>query len=358
MKGFVLAVDDDENFRTSLRRLLRGAGLKVIPASGALEALEILKKEKIDLVLADLHMIGISGKQLLAQIKESPETQHIPVIMISGVHDVGTVIECLNLGADDYVNKPFDKTLLLTRVHLSLDRKFLVERERAHMEQITKEKLHAESLLKALFPRPVIEELKHTKRIEPRLCEQVSVLFTDIVNFTSYCRNTSPETIHLQLQELVEAFESISNKHKMQKIKTVGDAFMCVGGLWENTEYCGQNAVDCALEMVNKAPQLSAGWEIRAGVHMGPVMAGVVGHQQYFYDVWGDTVNTTARIEASAETGTVLVSNKIRDTLPLSYTVKEKGSFNLKGLGEIPLYKVLSVMKDLESDNFSKLTIN
>lgn len=341
MEHVILVIDDDQNFRAGLDRRLRREGFKVLSAGDGWEGLEVLKSTPADLILVDVKMPKMNGYQFLEMVKSDPDTKAIPVIMVSGLDDIDSIVTCLEKGADDYINKPFNATLLLTRIRSCLDRKILHDREIRNLNELKKEQQHADELLRALFPQPVIQELKEEKGIRPRSHDNVAVLFADVVNFTKFCSEAPPQEVLEHLQELIQAFEKIALKHQLQKIKTIGDAFMCVGGLWGVDDNLVSSAVECGLKMVEFAPTTSAQWQVRVGIHVGPVIAGVVGHLQYMYDVWGDTVNVAARVQQNCAPGTLTISEKARTSLAGKYDTEHIGNIFLKGKGEMNLYTVV-----------------
>jgi class 3 adenylate cyclase len=273
-------------------------------------------------------------------MKDDPDLVDIPVIMLSGLSDIENVVICLDAGADDYLQKPVDHTLLMTRVQSSLEKSRLRAREQEQLAQLQQEKQHVEELLRVLFPQPVIRELKKEKAVQPRLHENVSVLFADIVGFTSFCRIEKPEVVFLHLQQVMDALELAAARFGMQKIKTIGDAFLCVGGLWRDDDHPVSAAVKCGLEMVRVVPSLPAGWKLRVGIHMGPVISGVVGCRQYQFDVWGDTVNVAARIQGACPEGAVMVSDIAFKEVAGMYPTSASSMINLKGRGELKLHVI------------------
>jgi len=144
--------------------------------------------------------------------------------------------------------------------------------------------------LHALFPPEVVIELKETSSIRPRRYERVGVLFLDIVGFTPFCnsRRDRPEEVVNTLQRHFLAFEQIARTHGVQKIKTIGDAFMGTAGLLRPCENPVLTLIRCGLEMIQSARAGNPPWEVRVGIHIGPVVAGVLGQTQYSFDIWGE----------------------------------------------------------------------
>ena len=146
--------------------------------------------------------------------------------------------------------------------------------------------------------------------------------------------------MHRDLQELVETMEDVATAHGMEKIKTIGDAFLGACGLLTFTDNPTRDAVQCGLAMIEGAEQLLTPWKIRVGVNTGPVVAGVVGRQKYQYDIWGDTVNTAARMESQATPGTVCVSDATYELVKSDFKGKSLGTPEIKGKGTIELFEI------------------
>src|SRR5262249_11901213 len=149
-----------------------------------------------------------------------------------------------------------------------------------------------------------------------------------------YCEQRQPEEVISHLQEMVEVYEQLVLQYEMEKIKTIGDSFMASAGLLRRVENPVLNSVQCGLEMVGAARRLTAKWKVRVGIHVGPVMAGVVGHRQYLFDLWGDTVNTAARVESHGVDGVVNVSRPTWERVADRCEGESLGLIPLKGKGE------------------------
>jgi class 3 adenylate cyclase len=292
------------------------------------------------LVLLDLLMPELDGREVLAQMKDDPALRDIPVIMISALDQVEGIVRCIELGAEDYVAKPFNPVFLRARIGAGLEKKRLRDREVSYLRQIQQEKQRSEDLLHIILPQDVAEELKATNRVQPRRFENAGVLFCDIVGFTAYCDQHPPEEILPQLQAVVEAFEEITAQHGLEKIKTIGDSFMSTAGLRTTVINPALTCVQCGWDMIAAARRLPPHWQARVGVHVGPVIAGVVGHRKYQYDVWGDTVNLAARMEDIAQPGSVCVTAETCRWLEGYCQKVPLGRIEIKGKGLLELFRV------------------
>ncbi|GAB4140335.1 MAG: hypothetical protein Tsb009_09660 [Planctomycetaceae bacterium] len=305
----VLIVDDIETNRDLLSRGVREGGHHVLFATNGEEALEILNREPVDLVLLDIMMPKVDGYEVLRQMKADTELRHIPVIVISASDEVASAVKCIEMGAEDYLPKPCDSVLLKARIRSCLERKRLRDLELMHRDQVELEKLRADRLLKALFPQFVLRDLISDAKYPPRRFDEVAVMFADIVGFTTYCRNRRPEEIVTPLGQLVESFEQIASGHRLTKIKTIGDSFMATAGLLDTIENPVLACIQCGREMIEASRKLPPHWNLRVGIHFGSVVAGIVGTTQYAFDLWGDTVNTAARIEGYGTDGAINLSS-------------------------------------------------
>ncbi|MEW9921815.1 adenylate/guanylate cyclase domain-containing protein [Marimonas sp. MJW-29] len=338
----LLVVDDNEDNRyTLLRRLKREGYENVDVAENGQEALDILGEQSYDLILLDIMMPVLNGYETLERIKSDMRMRAIPVIMISAVDQIESVVQCIEAGAEDYLPKPFNAALLRARIRASLEKKRLRDQEAEHLKQIEVEKKRADDLLHATLPAAAVHELKSTNSVRPRHFEDVVVLFCDVVNFTSYCDENSPETVVSHLQDLVTAFEEISTRNGLEKIKTIGDAFMATAGLLQHVEDPAIASVRTGFEMIDVLKGHASGWEIRIGIHQGPLVGGVIGKKNYAFDIWGDTVNIAARIVDQAGPGSVLVSEAIWRNSRDAFHGKSKGMVELKGRGSHELIECI-----------------
>lgn len=343
MNGRVLVVDDNEMNRDMLSRRVERQGHLVKLAKDGLEALEVLRAEPIDLVLLDIMMPGMNGYEVLETVKSDPVLQHIPVIMISAVDEIDSVVRCIEMGAEDYLPKPFNPVLLKARIGAALDKKKMRDQEQAYLSQIEAEKQRVDELLHVILPDVIVAELKATNAVKPRRYDNVAVLFCDIVGFTSYCDRRDPEEVIPHLQKMVEIFEDLTQRYDLEKIKTIGDSYMTTGGLLRPLPNPVLNCIQCGLEMVAIAPTLPPQWKVRVGIHVGPVVAGLVGSRQFLFDVWGDTVNTANRIEGVGVPNAVNISGDAWRQVADLVQGESRGLMNIRGKGDLELFRVDSI---------------
>jgi len=303
-----------------------------------------MSESPFDLVLLDIMMPVLNGYEVLEEMREDPRLRHIPVIVISAIDEIESTVKCIKLGAEDYLSKPFNPVLLRARVGACLEKKRLRDQEQEYLKQIEDEKKRADDLLEVILPKSIAEELKRTNEVKPRRYESAVVLFADIVGFTEYCDQRAPDEVLDKLQEMVYAFEGLVSEHSLLKLKTIGDSFMAAAGLLnDDTDPKIDpvlNSVRCGLAMISSLDSLKLGWNIRVGIHTGPLVAGVVGHRQYLFDVWGDTVNTASRIEEHGKPGAVNLSRQAWEKVSSYFECASTQTVAVKGKGDLQIIQV------------------
>ncbi|MBV8606188.1 MAG: response regulator [Singulisphaera sp.] len=336
--GRLLVAEDNTAIRDLLCDLLRRQGHEVVAAGDGIDALLAIHARPFDLLLTDIEMPRVNGFQVIEHLKDDPELREIPVIVISGHGELDGIAHCLKMGAEDYLPKPFNRTILKARVDACLEKKRLRDRNEQQRRRF-------DELLHAILPGKVVAELAATNVVRPQRHEDIAVLFADIVGFTAYCdrHQDQPEVIVHYLQQLFEIWEEIASGFGVQKIKTIGDAFMAAAGLLEDAEDAVLDCVRCGLRMIEATQQLRddqgqcLGWNLRVGIHAGPVVAGVLGRRQYLYDLWGDTVNTASRLESHGKPGCVNLSTSAWRRVASHFQGELHGSVEVKGKGMMEL---------------------
>jgi adenylate cyclase len=214
------------------------------------------------------------------------------------------------------------------------------------------EKDRSENLLLNILPEEIAQELKIYGKAEARDFDLVSILFTDFKGFTEASAKMSASLLVGEINTCFEAFDGIMEKHKIEKIKTIGDSYMAAGGLPVPTDDSVKNTVKAAIEMqsfitkrkAENEAQNKPAFEMRVGVHTGPVVAGIVGVKKFQYDVWGDTVNTASRMESNGEVGKVNISQSTYELIKTEteFKCESRGKIEAKGKGEIEMWFVAS----------------
>jgi len=332
----VLIVDDNEDNRFTLSMRLEACGYEnIVTAENGREALDKMRERPVDLVLLDIMMPELDGYGVLEELRTDTVLRDIPVVMISALEDINSVVRCAELGATDYLTKPFNPVLLKARVDNCIEKARYKAQEAVHLARIENEKRRADELLSTMLPRSIARALKRKGRLAPQRYEEVAVLFCDVVGFTAYSERHPPETVFAELESLVDRFEEIAQQHCLEKIKTVGDAFMATANLLSPLDEPTHASVACALDMIAATEAVHADWAVRIGIDQGPVSAGIMGKTQFQFDVWGDTVNTAARIEEFGRAGTVNVSGRAWLHLRNRGQGRSLGFVDLKGKEKI-----------------------
>jgi class 3 adenylate cyclase len=340
--GSMLVVDDVEANRDLLSRRLQRQGHLVVVAENGRRALDLLQTQHFDLVLCDIMMPEMNGYQVLEHLKADPILRHIPVIMISALDDMESVVRCIQMGAEDYLFKPFNPTLLKARIGACLEKKRLRDQEQAYLKQLQLEREKSERLLLSILPKSVAEQLKEETQTIADNFPDVTVLFADIVDFTKIASYRSPIDIVNLLNTIFSAFDHLAEKHGLEKIKTIGDSYMLVGGIPiphpNHAEAVAEMALDMQTAIAKFNQETGESISIRMGVSTGPVVAGVIGTKKFIYDLWGDTVNIASRMESQGVTGCIQVSETTYQRLRDRYQFEERGIIDIKGKGEMRTY--------------------
>jgi class 3 adenylate cyclase/tetratricopeptide (TPR) repeat protein len=229
----------------------------------------------------------------------------------------------------------FAGLVLLSLLSFFIFRNFLNQRRSNRIIQSEKQK--SDALLLNILPAEVAGELKEQGRAAARQFESVTVLFTDFVDFTQVSEKLSPQELVGELHLNFKAFDEIIERHGLEKIKTIGDAYMAVCGLPVPDADHARKAALAALE-IQAFTQNRPGFDIRIGLHSGPVVAGIVGVKKFAYDIWGDTVNTAARMESSSEAGKINLSGATYERLKAEFDCTYRGKIAAKNKGEIDMY--------------------
>ncbi|ALO15097.1 Adenylate cyclase [Salinivirga cyanobacteriivorans] len=224
-------------------------------------------------------------------------------------------------------------------------------------QELTREKERTDELLHNILPEVVAHQLKKGKK-KPKRHKSVTVMFADFKGFTKICKKHEPAEIVHTLDELFSIFDTIAEKHYLEKIKTIGDAYMCAGGMPMKNKSHHVNTVMAALEIqqflfeYNKPRMLKKEtvWECRIGIHSGEVFAGVVGQKKFAYDIWGDTVNLASRMETSGAVNSVNISETTHALVKDYFECIPRGEINVKNIGKVNMFFVVGLKPEYTDD--------
>jgi class 3 adenylate cyclase len=340
--GNILVVDDMETNRNLLSRRLSRDGHRVTTAEGGRQALDLMEVEDFDLVLLDLMMPEMNGFEVLARLKADARLHHVPVIMISALDEMDSVVRCIEAGAEDYMPKPFNPVLLKARISACLEKKQWRERERMYLDRLEDEKEKFERLLLNILPQQIIGRLNSGESIIADRFDDVSVLFSDLVGFTEISSRLPPTRLVSYLNSLFSEFDAIARELGVEKIKMIGDAYMVVAGVPEPRPDHAQAVANMALRMVETVERANrdqdSPFQARIGIHSGAVVAGIIGTHRFVYDVWGDTVNVASRLETQGLANRIQISEATAGLLREGFELESRGTIAVKGKGKLKTY--------------------
>jgi adenylate cyclase len=334
-RKLVLIVDDTPTNVSVVSGVLKDQYRTKVATNGEKALAIATAADKPDLILLDVMMPGMDGFEVCRRLKEDPSTREIPIIFLTAKTDAVDEEKGFEVGAVDYIHKPFSAPIVLARVKTQLALQDAVSEAQDARAQ-------ADQLLHALLPKKAADEIRSYGTVIPRRYENVAVLFCDVTNFTAYCDQHEPEDVISRLDALFVIFERVTAKHGLEKIKTIGDGFMAAAGLLHEVQDPIGSAVRCGLEMASTLIDAHLGWEVRVGVHAGPVVAGVVGQERYQFDIWGDTVNLASRMVGMGAPGSVATTQEIWEQLGSTFHGEALGEIEVKGKGAISIFGVRS----------------
>ncbi|HVM78919.1 MAG TPA: response regulator [Stellaceae bacterium] len=354
-RGTILVVDDNEGNRELLSRRLGRQGHAVELAADGRSALKLMRRRPVDLVLLDVMMPEMDGYEVLKRLKSDDALRHIPVLMISARDEIEGVIRCIELGAEDYLPKPFNAVLLKARINACLEKKRLRDREAHHLrtvadwnrtleqrvqEQVTQ--LERLSRLKRFFS-PQIAELILKGGVDDPLKTRrrdITAVFLDLRGFTAFAETSEPEDVMAALREYHGEMGKLIVAHEGTLEHFAGDGMMIFFNDALQIENSAERAVRMALEMSERVRALSAEWRKRGfelalgiGIAQGYATIGAIGFEgRWEYGAIGTVTNLAARLCAEAKSGQTLATSRVVAGVQDSAEVEEIGDLALKGL--------------------------
>ena len=393
MPRTIVIAEDSRVPAMILKKALESRGHAVHWGADGVLALALVREHRPAILISDVEMPKMDGHALCRAVKSDPDLRHIPVLMLTSLAATSDILAGLREGADAYVTKPYDPEHVLDRIDhllaqdpaadrpgvpleldyggerllLDVSRRQLLNlllstyenilqqnaklaemhRDLADANRQVEESLRkTRELLYKVFPARIADELADTGQSEPRHFDAVTVLFTDFVGFTKTAETMSPKELIADLDRYFLRFDRLLAACGMEKLKTIGDAYMAAAGVPEPRP---THALDAALFAIGLRDavaeigrdQRAAGlpvFPIRIGLHTGPLVAGVIGQQRFLYDLWGDTVNTASRMESRGEPGRINISAATHALVEPWFECTPRGRIEVKGKGEVEMF--------------------
>jgi len=319
------------NHRTSIlvsglqKEVYRRVQLGLVLALALLGLLSIGYTVILRLVLRPIRLLSLAVQQL-------EQGKFAEIQSIRGVRELNQLVTAFNQMASILHQREKEKETALTD---------LGEKATA----LEKEKGRTEKLLLNVLPIAIADRLQKGEKVEAETFPEVTVLFADVVGFTKLAAELGPRSVANLLNELFEIFDDLAEKYKLEKIKTIGDCYMAVAGVPDRSPTHAQQMADFSLEALSalksQNKQMSRNLEIRIGMHSGTVAAGIIGRKKFAYDLWGDVVNITSRLEGTAEPMKIHVSESVHARLEDSYLFEERGEVELRNRGKLRTYYLI-----------------
>ncbi|KTD70787.1 adenylate/guanylate cyclase domain-containing protein [Legionella tucsonensis] len=341
-KGSILVVEDNEMANDLLIRRLKHYGFNAISCRDASKVLDEIVVGNFDLILLSIITSGVSGFEVLKRIREHSLYYYLPVIVISPLKEIDAVVRCLEMGADDYLLKPFNPVIFKARIEASIEKKILRDKEKLYLIQLKEAKKKSDDLLLNIVPSAIAERLKSGEQIIVERFPSITAIFIDIVNFSNLSDKLTPSELIEMLNTIFSTMDELTDQFGLEKIKTIGDCYMAVAGAPTHNQLHAERVAHFACSVLEKIREMNKGshlpLQIRIGIHSGSVVAGVIGKKKFAYDLWGKTINLASRMESHGEPDRIHVSEATYQLLKDRFVFEKRGTILVKGVGEMPTY--------------------
>ncbi len=343
MKPKILIADDDPVSQSILSDLVANQGYEVTLVSNGTDAWKALKTDpQLHVAFIDWMMPGIDGPTLCAKIKAEIDDRYVYSIMITAKDGKEDLMVGMAAGADEFISKPVHEGELISRLRAG-------ERMLNYEARLRAEMQRSDELLFNVMPRRIATRMKAGERYIADLFPSATILFLDIVGFTDWCLRMDAMAMVEQLNSLFALFDVEINRLGLEKIKSVGDAYLIAGGVPNPKTDHAQAMCTLALAIQARVTEMNRHrlqpWGLRTGITSGPVVAGVIGQKRFIYDVWGDTVNNAARLEHAANTNEILISDSTHQLVKDEFECELMPPIELKGLGTQTVWRLVGARR-------------
>lgn len=338
----ILIINDNPTDCNALREILGGGGNILLFSESIQEAYSILAKKKVGIVLINVdseHFTSMEDFKML--LDKNKNNAHYALIITENARTGSKLLRGFSSGACDFITKPFNPLLIQAKIDV-------------YKTLFYKDQRIAQ-LLANILPGNVLDDLNQYGKFSPKRVENGVVLFTDFVDFSMKAKSIKPIKLVRRLEHYFKAFDEIVDRYALEKIKTIGDAYMAIAGVNESNGSPVARAALAAMEMRNfirnekdvaKAMKKDY-WEMRIGLHVGPLVAGIIGSKRYSFDVWGDTVNIAARAQQFSAVDQITVTKAIIDEIEEYFEFRHLGHVAIKKRGgTMDIYELMRLKSE------------
>jgi DNA-binding response OmpR family regulator/signal transduction histidine kinase len=349
-EGALLVVDDNALNRDLLSRQLARKGYVVATAENGMKALELLEERDFDLVLLDILMPEMDGIEVLGRIKAEPRWAHIPVIMISSLDEIDGAIRCMEIGAEDYLTKPFHPTLLDARIGACLDIRRMRQREEYYRAELERGVAVLDRVLHSVLPGSIAQRVRQGEEGILEAYAEATVLVCDLGRVAQGA-SLSPVDRAVRIEWLLGELEAGAGRHGLETAVLQGSAALIVGGIPTSVPDDAERVARAGLAMLEAVRNHSGGAPIaiRFGLHSGPVVCGVFGTERLFCCLWGDAVDLARRLELQAEPGTIHTSAAAHALLKNRFSFQRRGVVEVAGRGQMRTFALEGALAQAET---------
>jgi len=337
----ILIAEDELIIALDIKKMLKKSSYKIcsVVSSGE-EAIKKASEEKPNLIIMDIMLKGsINGIQAAEIISKG---QNIPIIFLTAIADSETLEKAKITEPFGYIIKPYDERTLRSAVEMALYKHNVETELKLKTIELEEEKNKADSLIHNILPADIVSELKINGKVNPRYYAAATVLLTEFCDFSTIALSYSPEKLMLELNDIFNNFDLITERFGLEKLKTINDSYMVCGGVPKEFDDHAVKVVRAAVEMQrfirtkNESSQIN--WKLKIGVNSGPVIAGIAGTNKFSYDIWGHTVNMASRITGSCLSGSINISGSTYKLVQKYFNCVYRGKLNFEGKKGIHMY--------------------
>lgn len=347
----ILLIANDSYLINEFHKILRDDNSNLLIAQNEEEVWKILNSQRIGIILINTTLNkSVHYIDLLRKLKLNAHSREAYYIIVDNNNtSEEKLIKTFKKGAVDYITSPFNPVLVKAKIQVY---------KKLHFKD-----LRIMQLLENIFPKNVLFNLNTIGKFSPRKIDEGVVLFTDFVSFTKSAQELSPLELIQKLEKYFNKFDEILTRYNLEKIKTIGDAYMALAGVTEDNREPAIRATLAAIEIrdyvrIQNAVSLATNevaWDIRIGIHAGPLVAGIISTKKISFDIWGDTVNIAARAEQNSTKNNITITEQIKERIQNYFEIEKRGDIAVKNGGKVTMFFVHKLKNDLSMFNNGRL---